>query len=519
MPTLLSIANTEPWFRGEHPSNEKMNVQIGDISSICTANILSLDSYHRLLLQGSSGGVHQATIPFINSSAPTRWTRSITVSTDKLLRVTSGAGTATGGSWTVSGMIVAADGAHNHSVTSHTHTMSHTHTYSHSHNTQGHVHDASHYHITDTTYSIFSGGPSSAVGTSIVVGSLYTLSYHAHTGGLHNHTTSTASFSTSGPSTNLISTEDVVSGTASSSSGATSGTTDNAATHTHTFSYAPSWKPSYLTTIICTKDDDTTLTAVTPSQRWTTREQPTSTKMNQEITNRFNLNISNHQILNTNVSMLLQGTAGGTEQAKLLFALSSAPTGWTRINTHNDKLVRIADGIEAGGLTGGLWTISGYTIDSSGAHTHSLASHVHNIEHGHGAGTSHRHTIIDHTHTLPSHGHNIAAAAASSTGYAPGYFNGTPGAGDISSAASSAHTHAIPAHAHSTSSGSAILPTLGSGTSYTSYDLLNISALGATNSAIASPDLTGSSGSHTHTATHDSSWRPRYLNVIECSKD
>lgn len=49
----------------------------------------------------------------------------------------------------------------------------------------------------------------------------------------------------------------------------------------------------------------------------------------------------------------------------MAFVEISAPSGWTKITTHNDKVLRVVSG--TGGGSAGSWTV---TIDSSGDHTH-----------------------------------------------------------------------------------------------------------------------------------------------------
>jgi len=83
-----------------------------------------------------------------------------------------------------------------------------------------------------------------------------------------------------------------------------------------------------------------------------------------------------------------KATEGGlVAGVKMIFYADTAPTGWTLLNTLDDKLLYITKGSSAGGQTGGgvhstgSWTISGLTVDS------------------------HTHTGPSHTHTGPSHNH------------------------------------------------------------------------------------------------------------------
>lgn len=57
----------------------------------------------------------------------------------------------------------------------------------------------------------------------------------------------------------------------------------------------------------------------------------------------------------------------------MLFAQASAPVGWTKLTTQNDKALRIVSG-STGGSAGGTLGLSGGI-----PHTHTIASHVHDI--------------------------------------------------------------------------------------------------------------------------------------------
>ncbi len=527
MSTINDLSIAKPWFDGEHPSNEKYNREVGNILDMASSNCITMDTYHRLLLQGSSGGVEQANIVLLNQSAPTRWTRNIIMSTDRLLRVTSGAGCGTGGSWSITGMTVSPAGSHTHSILSHLHSMDHTHGVTHTHNTQGHTHDYTHSHTTSSD-STTSGTESAGIAADNFNGAAYpgwgfytVPETHYHVIPAHSHGTTSMAITSSSPSTNATSTENVITGNATSTTGAKVATSSSSGSHTHTFSYATGWKPCYVNSIVCTKDDDPAILTVNAKQRWMTREKPTSAKMNLELTTRFNTIITNHTTINNNTSLLLQGATGGTEQAKLLFAIQSAPSGWTRISMFNDRMIRVANGVEAGGTYWGIWTIFGHTIDSIGDHSHDMANHVHDISHTHGAGTSHRHSITDHNHTLSSHLHQTLDVAGGTSDFATG-----PSGATLRRTLAGAtivepiyHAHPYSAHNHMLTGLSGVLTSTNSGTSYTSYDLLTVTALGTIDSDVPNTNITGNSGSHAHSMSHDSSWRPRYLNVIECSKD
>lgn len=67
---------------------------------------------------------------------------------------------------------------------------------------------------------------------------------------------------------------------------------------------------------------------------------------------------------------------GGT---RTIFDQDTAPLGWTRDATVDDRVVKI-QGLGAR-VHGGSWTVSGLTASS---HTHTLANHTHSFPHAHG---------------------------------------------------------------------------------------------------------------------------------------
>lgn len=115
----------------------------------------------------------------------------------------------------------------------------------------------------------------------------------------------------------------------------------------------------------------------------------------------------------------------------MAFIAVSAPSGWTKITTQNDKILRLVN--SAGGGTGGTWTAS---FLSGGDHTH----------------------VVSSTQSLP---HTVTTRKADSGG------TGVP---TTVNAHTFTHTHVL-----------------------------------------------GTTGAHTHDCTL--TWRPKYVDVILCSKD
>jgi len=162
----------------------------------------------------------------------------------------------------------------------------------------------------------------------------------------------------------------------------------------------------------------------------------------------------------------------------MVFFQASAPTGWTKLTSQNDKTLRVVSG--SGGGTGGDWAMSsGETTSSDGAHTHTSAAHTH----GAGSYAAGSHTLS--TGEMPSHNHG-GVITGTSSGQIATYGNWV-GTGVLSSSSgSTGSTGGGGGHSHSLS-----------GTS-----------------ASTTPGATGSAGAHTHTIQ-----APQYIDVIICSKD
>jgi len=105
----------------------------------------------------------------------------------------------------------------------------------------------------------------------------------------------------------------------------------------------------------------------------------------------------------------------------MLFCQTSAPVGWTRKTTHDDRMLRVASGVGAG--VGGAW---GLTLpNTTTTHTHTLSAYIGTLTHSityYGLGgdyyadnckTSLNSHVVDHTHDSVSnsdyaHIHTIA---------------------------------------------------------------------------------------------------------------
>ena len=156
----------------------------------------------------------------------------------------------------------------------------------------------------------------------------------------------------------------------------------------------------------------------------------------------------------------------------MAFFQSAAPTGWTKLTSQNDKVLRVVSG--NGGGTGGVWaTNSGLTSSAESGHTHTVAAHghAHNI-------SAASHTVS--TAEMPSHGHAYEGgktSAQANASWGTGYYGSSHNTGNTGGGGGHTHT--------------------GTGT--------------VTDKAAVA---TGASTGHTHTIT-----APAYIDVIICSKD
>jgi len=157
----------------------------------------------------------------------------------------------------------------------------------------------------------------------------------------------------------------------------------------------------------------------------------------------------------------------------MLFYQAAAPTGWTKLTTQNDKVLRVVSG--TGGGTGGSWTISGLT----------------------NASVSTGLTVDNHTLTLsqvPSHSHFVARNTSNSA------------AGpDLDANDPLAYTRGA-----------------------TDDGDYNLNKAGGTTANVGPTNSQGGGGAHNHNTTEsahthvisaDGAWRPAYIDVIICSRD
>jgi hypothetical protein len=94
----------------------------------------------------------------------------------------------------------------------------------------------------------------------------------------------------------------------------------------------------------------------------------------------------------SNLTGIDSGVPSGT---KMMFYQASAPTGWTKSTSHNDKALRVVSG--SGGGSGGTHPL---TSPPSTSHNHTTSAH----NHGHNLSAS-AHTLS--TSQMPSHTHDV----------------------------------------------------------------------------------------------------------------
>ena len=245
----------------------------------------------------------------------------------------------------------------------------------------------------------------------------------------------------------------------------------------------------------------------------------------------------------------------------MVFYQASAPTGWTKSTSHNNKALRVVSG--SGGGSGGSWDLSsGVTSSSTGSHTHSFSdsssttssagSHTH-------TGASHTHSGPSHSHSTPNHSHSHSLSAGAhtlttaempshrhyGTTNATVYNNGeyayqwraqwNDGTGYVPDATHNVYYNWTYSTSNQTRTSYAHYDGSGNSHSHSLSGSINSSGASTTGSASGTTGsggtgATGSSGDHTHTVgvsgntgsvgnhTHTIA-APKYIDVIVCSKD
>jgi len=201
----------------------------------------------------------------------------------------------------------------------------------------------------------------------------------------------------------------------------------------------------------------------------------------------------------------------------MVFYQASAPTGWTKSTSHNNKALRVVSG--SGGGSGGTHGLSsppstahthtgGSHTHSSAAHTHGQASHTHSIgAHSHGNNLSAAaHTLS--TSQMPSHSHNQREYNSGNQDHYPytgfsrnarGYSQRTSGVYTLNAGSSGSHSHGMS----------------GSVSNSAAY---NSGSGGNQTTTSTTPGATGASGTQTTSSAGPTAFAPQYINVIICTK-
>lgn len=131
---------------------------------------------------------------------------------------------------------------------------------------------------------------------------------------------------------------------------------------------------------------------------------------------------------------------GWETSVRVVFYQAAAPTGWTKITTQNDKMLRVVSG--AGGGSGGSQALSTtitrahtHSIPTEAAHTHGVVNHSHAMSYVTDEGGT-RQQYAKHAGDTKSRW--ISGSAGTANVWAPGFANET---GTLTPGTSDAHDH------------------------------------------------------------------------------
>jgi hypothetical protein len=132
-----------------------------------------------------------------------------------------------------------------------------------------------------------------------------------------------------------------------------------------------------------------------------------------------------------------------------LFVMASAPAGWTKLSTINDRMLRVVSG--AGGGSGGTQPISsgitlahGHSLTPTVDHTHSIPDHTHQID---GSISSPNFTTVTSAQThaqADGSGNLVQTSDSGPTGSRTVYQTTSTNSGSGSTSAAGGHTHDVP---------------------------------------------------------------------------
>jgi len=144
--------------------------------------------------------------------------------------------------------------------------------------------------------------------------------------------------------------------------------------------------------------------------------------------------------LQSTIQSTLRGELNAPSTTAMLFVQTSAPTGWTKVTTHNDKALRLVSGtVGTGGSTAFTSVFTSRTITEA-----NLPAHTH------GVGTLATASAGLHAHTLDNATNVISDL---DTGVSVGTGSNNWSKKDISVNSNGAHTHTITGATDSVGSG------------------------------------------------------------------
>jgi hypothetical protein len=124
----------------------------------------------------------------------------------------------------------------------------------------------------------------------------------------------------------------------------------------------------------------------------------------------------------------------------MLFAQTSAPTGWTKSTTHNDKALRVVSGTASSGGTNSFSTVMAQTaVAATTLTTNQIPSHTHGI-----TDPGHSHNYVRSTGSQNTGGDTTTGYCRPTSGdYTQATSSGTTGITVQNSGGGQSHTHGL----------------------------------------------------------------------------
>jgi hypothetical protein len=174
---------------------------------------------------------------------------------------------------------------------------------------------------------------------------------------------------------------------------------------------------------------------------------------------------------------------------KMLFQQTSAPTGWTKDTTHDNKALRVVSGTAGSGGSVNFTTAFGsQNVGATALTSAQIPGHTHTFSGSGNTGDAGGHTHTGATNSAGSHVHslNLRSEGTAGGGQTPAYQG--PVINTINTNAAGAHTHS-----------------------------LSINSVGNHNHTVSVSGTTSSTGSGA-THTHSLNLAVQYVDIIICTK-